>query len=126
MKNTRAERVTIANQFLLVISNHGRQFFRHGKQVSRFELDARGRVWFVDKWEGSRIYTHRHSWGWRFSDGGTLMDLCRDLREYIMGRAPLPAGHLGPWSDWQCDGDLWGYGTDAMGRVRSEVAELVS
>lgn len=121
----RRERVRVANEFISIIASHGRQFFHHKGRVSRFELDERGRVWFVDKWRGARIYTHHRGWGrWRFSQGGTLLDLCRALQRYIMGRGELPLDHLGPWRPELCGGDLWGYG-DAMHAVRDECRELL-
>lgn len=126
---TRATRITTANAMLLVISQHGRRFFHHEGRVSQFELDGRDRVWFVDKYRGSRIYTHRPhfdgGWGYRFSEGGTLLDLCRELQRFIMGRrADLPLNHLGPWHRDLCGGDLWGYG-DSMADVRRRCAALL-
>lgn len=122
----RAERVEIANNFLRVISRHGREFFRHNDYVSYFELDDRGRVWYVDKYRGSRIWTHRRDgqfWGHRFSEGGTLQLLCLDLQRYIMGRVEYGRvlRHLGPWPSWSSD--PWAYGED-MEKVRSQCADL--
>ena len=120
----RQQRVDIANRFLEIISLHGRRFFHYEGRVSRFELDARQRVWFIDKYNQQRIYTHqRYDWGRRFSEGGTLFSLCKALREFIMARADLPLSHLGPWPRTICKGDLWGYG-DEMATVREQCKAL--
>ena len=123
---TREQRVETANEFLRIISEHGRHFFRtfhrnHGRpyeEVDCFELDGRGRVWFRQRWDDSRIYTH-YTGAWRgFMHGGTLRLLIRALCNYIMGRADLPT--LGPWPEWVCGGDLWGYGSE-MEKVRERI-----
>lgn len=112
----RQRRVNVSNQFLAAIAGCGRRFFLYDDRVSRFELDERGRVWFIDGYLGARIYTHH--WRWRgFSHGGTLLSLCKALREYIMGRRSIPLDHIGPWPSWYSDGDPWGYGDD-MSLVR--------
>lgn len=124
----RAGRVDTANEFIRIISSHGRRFFHHDGRISRFELDDRGRVWFIDKYSGSgrRIYTHQNGgWGRWFTEGGTLLDLCKALREFIMRRDRLPAHHLGPWEEWGRNGDLWGYGANNMEKVRAGVADLI-
>ena len=120
---SRRDRVQVANLFLAVIASHGREFFKHGDRIARFELDDRGRVWFVDAYSGRRIYTHRRVWGRGFTNGGTLMSLCQDLQRYVMGRGPLPLARLGPWRKDLCGGDLWGYGAD-MEKVRAECSVL--
>lgn len=108
----RQERLYKANELIRVISRTGRKFFRYKDEVSRLELDTRGRVWFVDAYNGSRCYTH-YTGKWRnFTNGGTLKDLIIALKDYIVKGTPVPAGHFGPWPDWCCDGDLWGYGDD--------------
>ncbi len=123
-RQRRQKRVDVANQMIRIISEHGRRFFRYGDRVSHFKLSHIGRVWYVDEWKGRHIYTHRGG-RWRgFTGGGTLKSLVEALRDYIMGRADLPRNHLGPWREWVCGGDLWGYGAD-MQLVREQVAALV-
>ena len=108
----------------MVIASYGRRFFTHQGRVSRFELDAGGRVWFVDAFAGARIYTHHTNGRWRgFSEGGTLRSLVIALRDYIQTGKPVPSGHLGPWPDWYSAGDPWGYG-DAMPLVTKAAVEL--
>ena len=117
----RQRRVDVANEFIRVIAAHGRRFFHHEGRVSRFELDCSGRLWWVDKWRGSRLYCHQAGWwGRKFSEGGTMQVLALALRDYIMARAELPLGHLGPWPAFvggDNGPDLWGYGGD-MVKVR--------
>lgn len=123
MNVDRAKRVQVANQFLLIISSYGRRFFSYKGRVSRFELDHRGRVWFIDCWKGSRIYTHRppgHYWGWEFSQGGSLQVLCIELVQFIMHRTGLPVWCLGRSGS----PDQWGYGDRAMEAVRRECSAL--
>jgi hypothetical protein len=112
-----------ANRLLRVIARTGRNFFRHGDDVSYMEIDKRGRVWFVDSYSKRRVYTH-YSGEWKgFTNGGTLRSLVIRLRDYIKRGTPVPALVFGPWPEWYCGGDLWGYGDD-MGAVRSEAARL--
>lgn len=121
---TRRQRVTRANEFLRAISEHGRRFFHDDGRVAHFKLDMRGRVWFIDSYSEARIWTHQEGgWGLHFTGGGTLLDLCKALRDYIMGKRCLPLNHLGPWRSELCGGDLWGYGDD-MQLVRNKCKEL--
>lgn len=127
-QNRKEARVRVANAFIEVISNRGRHFFRYidretaTSRGSRFELDAHGRIWFVDAYRGARIYTH-HPGRWRgFTNGGTMRRLVEKLRDYIRtGEKPRLA--LGPWPDWYADGDPWGYG-EAMIEVREAARDL--
>lgn len=114
-----------ANELLEHIADRGRRFFTHEGRVSRFEVDARGRVWFIDKYQEDRLYCHgRHALtSWRFSEGGTLRSLCLALVGYIRTGKPL-GGHFGPWPEWICDGDPWGYGFEAMHGIRHHAREL--
>ncbi len=117
-------RVEAVNAFLEEIASVGRQFFRDKSgRVTRFELDARGRVWLIDKWREDRVFTH-YAGRWRgFTEGGTLRYLCCALRDFIRMGDPVPAHHFGPWPAWMCDGDPWGYG-DGINHVRESAARL--
>jgi hypothetical protein len=127
-------RIETANQILRICASHGRRFFSQdadsltrmeNPRVSEFFVHPlNGRLYYRDKWRGAQIYVHHDpprrggSWGWRFSEGGTLGSLCRDLRDWILGkRDTIPLYHFGPWN--YCSGDLWGYGED-MVKVRAE------
>lgn len=119
---SKAARAAKANELLVAIAACGRRFFHHDGRVSRFDVDARGRVWFIDKYTQKRIYTHyRYEWH-GFSEGGTLRVLIENLRDFIRtGQAPDLG--LGPWPAWVCGGDLWGYGED-MQKVQGAAACL--
>lgn len=124
MSGDRAGRLETANAFIRIISDHGRRFFHHEGRVAHLDLDARGRLWFVGEWNGDRQYTH-HVGRWsRFHQGGTMKALVEALRDFVMGRGPLPLKYLGPWRPEYCGGDLWGYGDEEMAKVRSRCADL--
>lgn len=121
---TKQERVVEANKVIEAISRHGRRFFHHEGRVTRFDLDARGRVWLIDKYSGRRVYTH-YPYGWKgFSEGGTLRSLCQDLRDYIRTGKPIRQEWFGPFPDWRCGGDPWGYGTEGMEALRADIKSL--
>lgn len=122
---TKKERAEQASRFLTAIASCGRKFFAHNGRVSRFEVDDRGRIWFVDSYRERRIYTH-YEGHWRgFSEGGTLRSLVCMLRDYIR-TGEQQRIHLGPWPDWICNGDLWGYGADmAIVRTAAEACGVV-
>lgn len=119
----KAQRLEAANNMLKAIASCGRKFFAYQDRVSQFEVDERGRVWLIDKYTQKRIYTH-YEGRWRgFSDGGTLHGVIVRLRDFITQGKPLPPTIFGPWPDWICKGDLWGYG-DAMKTVRQAAKEF--
>lgn len=119
----RTERLEAANELLRVIASCGRKFFAYGDRVSRFEVDGRGRIWFIDKYTQKRIYV-QYKGEWKaFSDGGTLRRLIEHLRDFITHGNRIPAHTFGPWPDWVCKGDLWGYG-DSMAGVRDVSTRL--
>lgn len=122
---TKKGRAEQASRFLTAIAGCGRKFFAHNGRVSRFEVDDRGRVWFVDSYREHRIYTH-YEGRWRgFSEGGTLRSLVCVLRDFIR-TGEQQRLHLGPWPDWICNGDLWGYGADmATVRTAAEACGIV-
>lgn len=121
---SKAERAAKANEFLEAVAACGRRFFHHEGRVSRFEVDPRGRVWFIDKYTQKRIYTHFEHGRWsRFSEGGTLKTLVLQLRDFIRTGTPPSTSLLGPWPPSYCNGDLWGYGED-MKLVREAAARL--
>ena len=120
---TKVDRLQKANTLIEVIASTGRRFLCYGDRVAQLELDARGRVWFVDHYTGRRIYTH-HPCVWRgFSSGETMRQFVEHLREYIFRGTLIPAWFFGPWPEWVSGGDLWGYGED-MEKVRRAAHEL--
>jgi hypothetical protein len=122
----KAQRATKINELIRCIGGCGRQFF-FSKENNRFaviEVDPRGRVWWIDDGSGRRIYTHYRG-DWRgFSHGGTLQALVIAFREYICTGEPINPGYFGPWPDWVCGSDLWGYGVDIQ--VVREKAKALS
>lgn len=120
------ERLDRANALIARIATCGRGFFSVMKdgvrRISYLELDERGRVWFHDSYSDARIYTH-YSGRWRgFGGGGTLKDLVLFLRRFVKEGTQIKRA-FGPWPEWMCDGDLWGYGED-MELVRDKAREL--
>lgn len=108
-KQSRMEDV---NKLLVSIATCGRQFFYHKGNISQFELDSRGRVWFVDGYSCKKIYTHYTRGAWHgFSEGGTLRGLIIALRDYIKNGKTIGYA-LGPFPVWYSQGDPWGYGAD--------------
>ena len=119
---TKLERLEAANGLLRTIASCGRGFFRHGDDVGYFELDEKGRVWYVDSYTQIPIYTH-YAGRWKaFSQGGTMRSLVIGLRDFIRSGDQLHPETLGPWPDYICGGDLWGYGDD-MERVRERALQ---
>ncbi len=134
----REKRLETVNGLIRIIGSHGRRFLSTNSDVrepvaeprfSRFEF-VNGRLWYIDKWRESRIFCHydpqcRSGWGWKFSDGGTLLSLCRGMRDFIVKGAPVNEGHFGPWAHWVCGGDPWGYGKD-MEIVREKAKAVLN
>jgi len=122
---SKQERVLKVNELIKVIADHGRRFFYSTKnnRYASIEIDTRGKIWWVDDYTGKRIYTH-YRYGWRgFSHGGTLKSLVEAFRDYISRNKPINLRYFGPWPEYYCNGDLWGYGDD-MQKVRDKACEL--
>ena len=121
----RTERAEKVNMLLRVIASTGRHFFHRGAgqnpEFDYFRIDSRGLPWFESRY--GPVYTRRRWLRKNFHHGGTLNALVKRLSDWIMDETPLPNGILGPWPDWYCDGDLWGYGDD-MERVRAKAREI--
>jgi len=130
MKYTKHERLAQANRLLLIISQHGRQFFRNKKdgRIAQFEVDDRGRIWFIDDYKGARIYTHKTGYGhnpWKgFSHGGTLQCLAKALCSWIGNGETLHREFIAPTRSMGGLGDIWGYGTEACAATRAEAFKL--
>jgi hypothetical protein len=123
----RYNRMGKANELISFISKNGRNFFRSpskdGADVAHFLLSDNGRVWFLDAYTRKKIYTH-YNGRWRgFSEGGTMRRLVEYMRDFIRTGQPIHQSQLGPWPEWTCGGDLWGYGDD-MELVREKAAAL--
>lgn len=117
------QRLAQANEFLRVIASCGRRFFCHEDRVSQLELDERGRVWLIDKFRGSRVYTHYTAGRWRgFSEGGTLRALIIALSRYVCRGEPVGAWFF---EKGLYDGNRWGYDPDSMEIVRAAAVPFV-
>lgn len=117
-KREERSRLRQANDLLRVIASTGRKFFRWRGRVAHFELGKRGHVMFVDHYNGKRMLVRYLGTSWPgFTSGGTMRELVSRLGAYVKRGEKLPSRILGPWPDWICDGDLWGYGAD-MEKVR--------
>jgi hypothetical protein len=133
----RAQRLAVANLIIEAIASCGRRFLsmnsdrpdpQPGARVSRFEL-LNGRLWYVDKYRESRIYVSydppwRSGWGWRFSEGGTLLSLLRNMRDYILKGTAVDLWRFGPFPQHLCGGDLWGYGANMAG-LRDKIEAIL-
>lgn len=123
---TKRERCDLVNRAIRIIAAHGRRFFYCESKgtCASMEVDARGRVWFVDDYSQKRIYTHRPSYArWRgFSHGGTLRHMVELFRDYIRTGKPLHPGYLG--QEREDGSNIWGYAPEAMAAVRAEAGAL--
>ena len=126
LKQRRTEQV---NQAIRVIADHGRRFF-YSQAINRYasiEVDARGKVWFIDDYSGKRIFTHPTTFGGRwkgFSHGGTLRNLVEAFRDYICTGEQLHLGYLGLERQNITDGNIWGYDDTSMQAVREKAGAL--
>lgn len=127
---SKTERLGHANALIEIISRHGRRFFRNRESgaIARLELDARGRLWWIDEYRGSRVYTGKvmgYPHRWRgFSHGGTLRSLVEALRGYILRGELLHPEYIAPSRIDPTNGDIWGYGDEAAAAVRAEAHAL--
>lgn len=127
---SKAERLGHANALIEVISRHGRRFFRNRESgaIARLELDASGRLWWIDEYRGSRVYTGKvmgYPHRWRgFSHGGTLRSLVEALRGYVLRGELLHPEYIAPSRIDPTNGDIWGYGAEAAAAVRAEAHAL--
>lgn len=124
LADARHGRVATANALIRTIAGCGRCFFAHEGRIGRIEIDGRGRLWFLDAYAGRRVYTaYRGRWR-HFTNGGTLRRVVECLCEFIKTGERLPVGIFGPWPEWVCGGDMWGYGAENMAAIRSAATEL--
>lgn len=124
IKAERQQRLHDVNTLIAIIGSVGRKFFRHGPRMSRLEMDPRQRLWWVDCWEGTRVYLHSpRSQRRGFSQGGTMWDLIQRLKRFVQDGTQLHPRVFGPWPDWSIQ-DLWGYGDESMELVRAVARQL--
>lgn len=123
---SRRKRAQEVDEVIKIIGSRGRRFFYSTAfdRYARVEVDDRGKIWWIDEYAGTRIYTHRTGFvsRWRgFSNGGTLRALVEAFRDYICTGVPLPLNRLGP-EGIHTSSNLWGYPPDDMRLVREDCA----
>jgi hypothetical protein len=132
MQDGWGERLKTVNAVIRVIGSHGRHFLSENSDsralvatpfFAYFGVDARNELWYVDRYTRKPILVRHQDWP-GFSDGGTLRDLIRHLGAYISQAHPINMRYFGPWPQWSCGGDLWGYGND-MQKVRDDIAAIL-
>lgn len=137
-KGERPQRLAVANRIIEAVGSCGRRFLSTNSDLpvvhahprfSRFEMMGNGSLWYVDKYREARVYVSydcawRSGWGHMFSDGGTMLFLMRHLRDHITKGAPVNPAYFGPFKQWSCGGDPWGYGAD-MAVLRAKVDAIL-
>jgi hypothetical protein len=132
MEDGLSKRLKTVNAMIRVIGSYGRHFLSENSDrqtliadpfFAYFVVDGRNELWYVDRYTRKPILVRHRDWH-GFSDGGTLHSLVRHFAHYIEGGANIVMGAFGPWPEWRCGGDPWGYGDD-MQRVRDEIAKIL-
>lgn len=124
-QDQKLERLIHANAVIKAMSLHGRRFFYYTKldRTAELSLDRSNRVCHTDEYTG-RTFIVKAGTRWQnFSNGGTLQAIIEKLAEYVRTGKQVHPGYFGPWADYICDGDLWGYGHEAMIAVRAELSD---
>lgn len=124
-RETKALRKTRANAILTEIAARGRHFFRNAKtgEIARFEFNASGRLRFRDEFTNKLIdVSVERRWD-GFSGGGTMQSLVSALGKYVSKGEKVDRRHFGPWRDWKCNGDVWGYGFEEMEDLRAAISD---
>lgn len=128
----RESRLELVNAIIRVIGAHGRHFLSENSDrrelirnpfFAHFQVDKRNELWYVDRYTRMPILIRLRDWD-GFSDGGTLRSLIEHFGRFITGGANIENRLFGPWPEWICGGDPWGYGDD-MKKVRDEIAKLL-
>jgi hypothetical protein len=132
MQDGWGERLNTANAIIRVIGSYGRHFLSENSDrqtlvtdpfFAYFKVDGRNELWYVDRYTRKPILVRHQEWP-GFSDGGTLHSLVAHLGRFIKGGSDVVMRAFGPWPEWICGGDPWGYGDD-MQKVRDEIATLL-
>lgn len=118
------ERMDHCNAVAKGIASYGRRFFHHEGRVSHFVADKRNELWWADKYTQKHILVRLNDRWPGFSDGGTLRALVQAMAFYIEDGSYF-ARHFGPFPEWCCGGDPWGYGLDEMVKLRADVARVM-
>jgi len=111
----RQKRIELINNLLIKISLCGRKFFLNKNGVCRFEL-INNKPRYIDTYHNHIIYPYGRK-DYKFSSGGTLWELVKEFREWIMtGGKPV-----------DCSGlyvSYWGYPEEDMKVVREYAKKI--
>lgn len=121
----RLDRVNAANEFIRMIANCGRRFFRNtgAGQDAYLTLNTRlNIVWLFDDYTGARINISKEGRWDGFSHGGTLKSLIGSIGAFVLNGSTMRYGYFQPIMDNGFE-NLWGYGDDIL-IVRDEGVRL--
>lgn len=121
----RLERIIVANEFMQVIANCGRFFFRNtgAGHDAYLSMNTRGNiVWIHDDYTGARINTAKEGRWDGFSHGGTLKSLAGSIGAFVLNGSTMRYGYFQPTMDNGFE-NPWGYGDDIL-IVRDEGVRL--
>lgn len=121
----RLDRIIVANEFIRVIANCGRRFFRNtgSGHDAYLTLNARRNiVWLFDDYTDARINIAREGRWDGFSHGGTLKSLVKSIGEFVLSGKTMRYGYFQPTMDNGFESP-WGYGDDIL-IVRDEGVRL--
>ena len=128
----RLARIIAANEFMQVIANCGRFFFRNtgAGHDAYLTLNARGDiVWLHDDYTGARINTAKEGRWDGFSHGGTLKSLAESIGAFVLKGSTMRYEYFQPTMDNGFE-NPWGYGDDILivrdGGVRLGLIKLPS
>lgn len=112
----RLQRCINANEFLQVISNCGRNFFRNKGAGHDGYLSMNGRgniVWFHDDYTSARLNVEREGDWDGFSHGGTLRSLIKSLGAHVLTGKTMRYGYFQPTMENGFE-NPWGYDDDIL------------
>jgi hypothetical protein len=119
--NSRAYRVKICNAIVQEISRRGRNFFHHKGRTARFELSARGRLFWVDEYKGDNVNVYNKVTGRKkFTNGGTMWALVLDMVDFI--QQGKYSNHNHGYGGLYCP--HWGYPEEDMQAIQKLAKEM--
>lgn len=122
------KRLDECNFLIEQIAKHGRKFFNYEDRtgrISKLELGFQQRVYFIDGYTGTRIYTHRRWCRWRgFSEGGTLKGWIEAMRDYITFGTKCNLRAICPKGIGRKSGNIWGYSESEAEKLIEAIKHL--
>ncbi|MGF6282279.1 hypothetical protein ABH908_000237 [Pseudomonas frederiksbergensis] len=116
LSQLRQQRCINANEFLQVIANCGRNFFRNTGSGHDGYLTMNERstiVWFHDDFTSARLNVSREGYWDGFSHGGTLKSLLGSVGKHILTGKTMRYGYFQPKMDNGFE-NPWGYDDDIL------------